>query len=60
MAYIFNLNQNDILLGRGGHSYLHTGNEQLREIARSRVDDYRRATKKVTLLLFVFRSCKFQ
>ncbi|KAL3802696.1 hypothetical protein HJC23_012020 [Cyclotella cryptica] len=38
--------ENDILLGRGGHNYQHSGNEQLREIARSRVNDYSRATKK--------------
>lgn len=29
-----------------GHNHRHSGNEQLRNIARDRVNDYRRATKK--------------
>ncbi|KAL7481148.1 hypothetical protein ACHAW6_006826 [Cyclotella cf. meneghiniana] len=47
MSYnVIRPHENDILLGRGGHNHQHSGNEQLREIARSRVNDYSRATKK--------------
>ena len=31
---------NDVLLGRGGNNHSHCGNEQLRQIANARVDDY--------------------
>ena len=33
-------------MGRGGFHHQHDGNEQLRNMARERVNDYRRATKK--------------
>ena len=37
---------NDVLMGRGGKNNQHSGNEKLREFARRRCEDYRRATKK--------------
>lgn len=39
-------NENDILLGRGGNNYSWAGNEQLRNMAKSRVEEYQAATKK--------------
>lgn len=46
MASIIIKNENDILLGRGGRNHEHSGNEQLRLIAHSRVREYERASKK--------------
>ena len=40
------VNDNDVLLGRGGRNHEHEGNEQLRRIAHSRVREYERASKK--------------
>ena len=40
------INENDVLLGRGGRNHEHEGNEQLRRIAHSRVREYERASKK--------------
>ncbi len=39
-------NINDVLLGRGGNNYAHSGNEQLRRIALDRVGVYMLARKK--------------
>lgn len=38
--------ENDILLGRGGKNNRHSGNERLRNLARTYVDAYTRSTKK--------------
>eukprot|EP00978_Attheya_sp_CCMP212_P008265 scaffold19345_cov63-Attheya_sp.AAC.2 len=38
--------ENDILLGRGGKNNQHTGNEQLRNLARSQRERYVRCAKK--------------
>jgi len=38
--------KNDVLLGRGGLNYEHEGNGQLRRLARGRVREYQKATKK--------------
>ena len=46
MNDFIDINENDILLGRGGKNHEHHGNEQLRKIARSNVHDYKAATKK--------------
>lgn len=43
---IYQPNENDVLLGRGGRNYEHEGNEQLRRIARSRMREYQQARKK--------------
>jgi hypothetical protein len=37
---------NDVLLGRGGKNNRHSGNEQLRQMARQYREDYQIATKK--------------
>lgn len=37
---------NDVLMGRGGRNHEHAGNEQLRNICRAKVPEYRRARKK--------------
>jgi hypothetical protein len=37
---------NDVLLGRGGKNNRHSGNEQLRQMARQYREDYQTATKK--------------
>jgi hypothetical protein len=39
-------NENDVLLGRGGNNYAHSGNEQLRRVALGRVGEYMLARKK--------------
>ena len=41
-----NLNENDILLGRGGKNNQWVGNEKLRNIARRRCHEYQKASKK--------------
>ena len=46
MSLPIRVNENDILLGRGGRNHEHEGNEQLRRIAHSRVREYERASKK--------------
>ena len=38
--------ENDVLLGRGGKNNRHSGNEQLRQMARQYREDYQTATKK--------------
>jgi hypothetical protein len=38
--------ENDVLLGRGGKNNRHSGNEQLRQMARQYREDYQIATKK--------------
>ena len=38
--------KNDVLLGRGGNNNKHTGNENLRNLARERAYQYSRSTKK--------------
>ena len=45
-AMIRTPDENDVLLGRGGLNYEHEGNGQLRRLARGRVREYRKATKK--------------
>lgn len=40
------IHDNDVLMGRGGHNHEHVGNEQLRNICRAKVPEYRRARKK--------------
>ena len=40
------LNENDILLGRGGKNNQWIGNEKLRNMARRRCYDYQKASKK--------------
>lgn len=46
MEHITRINENDVLLGRGGRNHEHSGNNQLRRIAHSRVRDYSAASKK--------------
>lgn len=46
-ALVDSPHHNDVLMGRGGKNNLHSGNERLREFARRRCEDYRRATKKI-------------
>lgn len=38
--------ENDVLMGRGGKNNQHSGNEKLREVARSHCEQYRVSTKK--------------
>jgi hypothetical protein len=38
--------ENDVLMGRGGKNNQHSGNEQLRDMARLEGENYRRSTKK--------------
>ena len=45
------LNENDVLMGRGGHNFEHSGNEQLRNICRAKVPEYRRARKKLKSII---------
>ena len=42
---------NDVQLGRGGHNWAWAGNEQLRQFALGRVQDYATATKKQKALI---------
>ena len=42
---------NDVQLGRGGHNWMWAGNEQLRQFALDRVQDYATATKKQKALI---------
>lgn len=46
LKVVYEPNQNDILMGRGGKNNQHVGNEQLREIARARCSAYQAASKK--------------
>jgi len=46
MTYIEKLDENDILLGRGGKNNQWIGNERLRKMARSRCIEYQTAQKK--------------
>ena len=39
-------NKNDIKLGRGGNNNKHTGNEQLRQLARAVCERYMAASKR--------------
>jgi hypothetical protein len=39
------LNENDVLLGRGGRVYMYNGNQQLRDLAQSHLSNYNRAVK---------------
>ena len=43
---IFHPNDNDVLLGRGGHAHAHAGNEKLRVLARTLRHEYQQGTKK--------------
>jgi len=45
------LHHNDVLLGRGGKNNQHIGNQQLRNIARCHVENYRTASKKKKSLI---------
>jgi hypothetical protein len=46
MSDISTPHKNDVLMGRGGKNNQHSGNEKLRGLARTRCEDYRRASKK--------------
>lgn len=38
--------ENDVLMGRGGKNNRHSGNEKLRQMAKTESDNYRESTKK--------------
>jgi hypothetical protein len=45
-AVVSSLQSNDVLLGRGGNTWKHHGNEQLRKMALERAAQYASLTKK--------------
>jgi hypothetical protein len=46
LSSVIEPHENDVLLGRGGKNNRHSGNEQLRLMARQYREDYQLATKK--------------